>query len=856
MKKLFLLLSILVLSGFCLIQAQDIYYVSGYVTDELTGNPVANQDVHISIDDSTLYYSVVPTNQNGFYMDSIYISGATVDTINIFTYDLCTFGVHDTVILNPGYQVTADFQICVDTLSNPDCQADFYYIHDSTSQNIIYFGDLSTSILTIYSWTWSFGDGTTSSAPNPTHIYSNVGTYNVCLTIESSGSGGMCNDTYCMDVVIQNGGIDCVANFYYDKDSTGVYTVYQFYDLSTPLGLIETWSWDFGDGTSSTEQNPAHTYNTIGYFNVYLTITSDSGSCTASSYQWIYNYGGSGSGCQADFYYATDTIGASTLVYFYDSSMPLGFIESWNWDFGDGTTSTEQNPVHTYNTNGYFDVCLTITSDSGFCTSTSCQEIYIPGGITGECQADFYYINDSPNQNIIYFGDLSTSNLTIYSWTWSFGDGTTSTAQYPTHIYSNAGTYNVCFTIESADFGIMCTDTYCMDVVIQTGGGGDCEADFYYTTDTSGGNYTTVNFYDLSIPVGLVDSWYWDFGDGNTSTTQNPVHTYNANGVYNVCLVITADSLSCTSTYCDNVSIQISDNLYLGGNVFADIYQLDHGFAYAYQEENGVITEVFSDIIDSLGYYLFYPMASAEYYVKAEPSPTSAYFNTYMPTYYGDVAFWDDATLINLDYNLYTADINLVPLNQSAAGSGSIAGNIGYGSNNKANTPAVGIQIMLANEEGEFVGLAYSDEEGKFEFPNLAFGTFTLYAEIMKINMTPKDFTLTQENYMIDDISMIITDDEIYFGPDGIDSFYIDNVSEVYPNPIRNNLKLDIGIKKPTVITVKVHNQMGQTLIIEQFNMGNTQTIEVITSGLKSGMYFMEIIADDNYRLASKFIKQ
>jgi hypothetical protein len=393
-----------------------------------------------------------------------------------------------------------------------------------------------------------------------------------------------------------------------------------------------------------------------------------------------------------------------------------------------------------------------------------------------------------------------------------------------------------------------------MTVQVQGGSGGDCEADFYYISDSL--SQYTIMFFDNSISGLTINSWTWDVGDGNTSTAQNPVHTYNANGVYNVCLTITADSLSCTSTYCDNVSIQISDNLYLGGNVFADIYQLDHGFAYAYQEVNGVINEVFSDIIDSLGYYLFYPMASAEYYVKAEPSPTSTYFNTYMPTYYGDVAFWGDATLINLDNNLYTADINLVSLNQSAAGSGSIAGNIAYGGNNKANTPAVGIQIMLANEEGEFVGLTYSDEEGKFVFPDLAYGTFTLYAEIMKINMTPKDFILSQENYMIDDISMTITGDEIYFGPDGIDSFYIDNVSEVYPNPIRNNLKLDIGIKNPTIITVKVHNQVGQTLIIEQFNMGNNQTIEVNTSGLKSGMYFMEIIADDNYRIARKFIKQ
>ncbi len=103
---------------------------------------------------------------------------------------------------------------------------------------------------------------------------------------------------------------------------------------------------------------------------------------------------------------------------------------------------------------------------------------------------------------------------------------------------------------------------------------------------------------------------------------------------------------------------------------------------------------------------------------------------------------------------------------------------------------------------------------------------------------------------------MIMTDEEIYFGPNGIESIYIDDVSNVYPNPISNKLKLDIGIKNPTKITVKIYNQMGQLLIMDQFSMGSTQTLEVNTSELHSGMYFLEIIADDNYRVARKFIKQ
>ena len=770
MKKTIFLLITLIFWGFTSLQAQDTIIVSGYVSNELNGNPVVNHDVSIMLNDSSSYFSTVATDQNGFYMDMINSAGFMVTSIYIYTNDLCTYGIHDTLIQNPGSQVYADFEICVDSVVNPECQADFYYVSDSLGQNAIQFFDNSTSTLTINSWTWDFGDGNTSTVQDPIHNYANAGTYYVCLTIEASDSGVMCTDTYCMDVIVQTGGgNDCLAAFYYTTDSTGGnYTVINFYDLSIPVGLIESWYWDFDDGTTSTEQNPVHAYNTSGNFNVCLTITSDSGFCTSTTCMIVQVQGGGTGDCEADFYYTNDSIGGnSTVVHFFDQSIPVGLIDSWFWDFGFNNTSTEQNPVH-----------------------------------------DFI----------------------------------------------NPGTYNVCLTIESGSSGAMCTDTYCMDVVVQTGGG-DCQANFCYTIDSTGGISTVVNFFDLSIPAPLIDTWYWDFGDGTTSTEQNPVHAYNAFGIYTVCLTITTDSISCTSTFCTTIIIQGNDNLYLGGNIFADIYQLDHGFAYAYMETNGVITEVFSNIVDSLGYYLFYPMAPADYYVKAEPSPSSAYFGTHMPTYYGDVAFWDDAVLINLDDNVYTADINLIPVSQAAGGPGQITGIIEYSGGTRENTPAVDIQIMLANEQSEFVGLTYSDDEGKFEFTALPYGTFTLYAEVMGIQMIPKDYSLTEENAIIDDVSMIITDDEIYFGPDGIESIYIDDVSNVYPNPISNTLKLDIGIIKPTAISLKIYNQMGQALIMEQFNMSSAQTIEVNTSGLQSGMYFLEIMADDNYRIVRKFIK-
>ncbi|MEN8226126.1 MAG: PKD domain-containing protein, partial [Bacteroidota bacterium] len=103
-----------------------------------------------------------------------------------------------------------------------------------------------------------------------------------------------------------------------------------------------------------------------------------------------------------------------------------------------------------------------------------------------DCEADFYFDRDSVNQTTVYFYDLSNSIYSIYSWTWDFGDGTTSSLQNPVHTFGQAGIFFVCLTIESGDSNAYCTDTYCMEIDLTSGGGNDCLADFNYTIDTNG----------------------------------------------------------------------------------------------------------------------------------------------------------------------------------------------------------------------------------------------------------------------------------------------------------------------------------------------------------------------------------
>lgn len=253
--------------------------------------------------------------------------------------------------------------------------------------------------------------------------------------------------------------------------------------------------------------------------------------------------------CQAD--YQLDDSNCPS-VSFTDNSVAdsTSQIVFWSWDFGDGNTSLSSNPTHTYASQGWFLICLTIET-SNSCMSTICDTVVIDCSSQSECEADFYFSSDSTgNCETINFFDLSTSNTSINEWAWDFGDGNTSTLENPTHTYANDGSYTVCVTITATD---SCVDTYCETVEIDCNGQQGCNADFFTIADSTVG-CPSFGFYDLSTSSTSINEWSWDFGDGNTSTSQSPSNTYAANGTYVICLSITAAD-SCVTTYCETIVI-------------------------------------------------------------------------------------------------------------------------------------------------------------------------------------------------------------------------------------------------------------------------------------------------------------
>jgi PKD repeat protein len=418
--------------------------------------------------------------------------------------------------------------------------------HFSVLGNTVAFSDQSTAQGNITTYSWDFGDGETSAEQNPSHIYATPGTYNVCLTITAHNPS--CSATYCHHVVVVHppAGV-CHAAFAAHQPDPAIQTIV-FTDQSTSDGTIGSWAWDFGDGHTSGEQNPSHTYAEPGTYLVCLTITDDDGICTSHvCYHVVVHHPPAGV-CHAAFA-AHQFDPAHQTIVFTDQSTSDGTIGFWAWDFGDGNTSAEQNPSHTYTEAGTYLVCLTITDDDGICTSHVCHHVVVHHPLAGVCHAAFTAHQPDPANPTIIFTDQSTSDGTIGSWAWDFGDGHTSAEQNPSHTYAEPGTYLVCLFITDADGG--CTSHVCKHVVVNHPPAIECHAAFTIHKVSNLG----IQFTNTSSGTTTHTTYIWEFGDGVTSTEENPLHIYAHPGQYTVCLFIADTTTGCSSHICHNIYI-------------------------------------------------------------------------------------------------------------------------------------------------------------------------------------------------------------------------------------------------------------------------------------------------------------
>ena len=271
------------------------------------------------------------------------------------------------------------------------------------------------------------------------------------------------------------------------------------------------WSWTpAGNLTYESDPSIILLFNQYGNYQITRTVSNSVGSASSSA---------SISVCPLIASFVTNsTYGPVPLtVKFMDTSSDQPI--SWAWNFGDGFTSNLQNPVHTYTTSGSYTVRLDATNSLGTCGNTT--------GVTVSPMTAAFSMNQSAGlaPMTVQFSDTSTDQPT--SWSWKFGDGSISALQNPVHTYTAAGTYLVSFSATNGYDGWInapqaSITVYSLPNVV------------YSASPLTGHTGTSVVFNDKSTGFPAPSTFYWDFGDGFTSTQQNPSHQYVQAGTYTV----------------------------------------------------------------------------------------------------------------------------------------------------------------------------------------------------------------------------------------------------------------------------------------------------------------------------------
>ena len=387
---------------------------------------------------------------------------------------------------------------------------------------VVNFQDQSSG--TITTWLWDFGTGATSTLQNPSTTYFTPGVYTVKLTVTGpQGSNTLTKNQYV--TVYGKPSVNFIVN-----DSVACFPhSAHFTDLSsTSAGTTNnSWLWDFGDGTQSSQQNPVHIYNAAGNYTVTLKVTNDKG---CSSVFVKTSYIKISGGVQTQFSNTQPQVCRPPFVInFTNTSTGPGTL-TWYWNFGDGNTSNQQNPSHTYNAAGNYTITLATTSSSG-CTDTlrKVNALNILNIATAITTPDSVCINTPVNF-------VNNSTPAPSSANWQFGDGGSSSDINPVRAYPTAGT----FTIKLYNSYSYCNDSATKTIKVNP----RPVANFTSGVSTRCQPDLPVAFQDLSSNA---VSWQWSFGDGGTSSQQNPGHIYTGYGDFDVKLIVT-NSSGCTDS--------------------------------------------------------------------------------------------------------------------------------------------------------------------------------------------------------------------------------------------------------------------------------------------------------------------
>ena len=515
----------------------------------------------------------------------------------------------------------------------------------------------------IADWQWDFGDGTTSTASEPTHRYQKAGDYDIRLMATTAAG---CTDTVLFPRAVRAGNKP-KALFTSTPTFVCPYQDVVFTDKST--GNVDQWLWQFGDGGTSTGQHPVHQYNDTGWQNVQLIVYSNTCPDTAFAPESVHV-----NPPIADFAVKNDCEEKFTKAFVDRSLGP----KTWLWQFGDGTTSSEQNPVHLYKKAGTYTVGLTVTN--GDCTHYTERTVMVIDEKAAFANGDIELCRNSAAS----FSSTGITGSFIASWQWTFGDGTMSVDTIAaTHRFSKAGTFPVALTITDL---LGCTNTASVKATVF-----GPTASFTSSAAAACLKDNKITFHDASTSDGqhAITKQVWSYGDGAVdSTAAAPfTHSYNAAGNYTISLAV-EDNIGCRDTSMQPAAVIIaqplaafsaSDTLTCTGKAIA--------FVNASQANSPVYSWSFGDGSHSNATdpTHAYP-ATGTYSIKLVVTDTYGCKDSVQKKNFVAIAF--PKAKFDLTDSIGTCPPLLVQFSNASGGANSIAWDFGDGNSSKLEKPS------------------------------------------------------------------------------------------------------------------------------------------------------------------------
>ncbi len=744
-----------------------------------------------------------------------YTSDGTYTVVLYASNDECSEPQEYSLVIDIVTQPTAGI-----TMDHSEgCKPDTIHFHDNSSDNVD----------TRY-WTFEAGTPASSTLKNPVVRYDTAGKFNVQLIVYNA----LYSDTikYIDTIYIHD---IPKANFIHTINGNIVTFTNTSFDGNT-------FNWDYGDGTSSTDTNSVHTYSAGGDYNVRLIATNDCGKDTITKLIHLT--------LEANADFTVDTARGCAVFDANFHSLANTDNVSWVFEGGNPGTSTELHPVVQYNNAGKFDVTMYASNSLGKDTLVRLDYIEVLAQPTGD-------FTNTVNAYIVNFTQ-TTDNIEGFSW--DFGDGSTSTDVNPSHTYAIDGDYEVKFKFWSICDTIEVNKT----VVIAN----PPLADFTYNI-TNGCAPLTVQFTNMSSQNSESYEWTFEGGAPATSTEENPTIVFNNNGVYDVSLKVTNSVSSNTKTEVDLVEaygspvpdFATSSNeldvtfTYTGGTAT----NVDWDFGDGQNGTGNIVTHTYA----SQGDYVIKVTAtnncgeeSIERDISVASLPT-AMFNSY-PS--------EGCALLEVKFNNLSTSANSIlwkfeggnpasVLNDNAPTVSYAVGGefdvtlIAYGDN---GNDTMFTESAIIVDDGPKVDFSFEKNGGKVTFTSQCsndankfswdFGDGSIVAEEENpVHQYSSTGTYTVTLYANNDCGQQIESKQLSVQVSGISEIDFNEV-KIYPNPNDGDFYLNIDVKEGGDYMMIISTMTGKLVAQKAIKLNGGKNIHKFNEGeLSSGIYIMSI---------------